>query len=78
MKQISVDVGGTFTDCLVLDEGGVVDGLVSLEAARRIYCVVLDPQTLALADAKTARLRSQPAEAIAPTVNERTLDVELT
>jgi N-methylhydantoinase A/oxoprolinase/acetone carboxylase beta subunit len=39
--RIGVDIGGTFTDVVLVDEGtgriGVADGYVTAEAARRDY-----------------------------------------
>ena len=52
--------------------------LVSVEAARRIYGVVLDPVTLAVDEAATGKLRSvPPAERCEGVINEETLDIEI-
>ena len=52
--------------------------LVSVEAARRIYGVVLDPVTLAVDEAATRKLRSVlPAERCEGVINEDTLDIEI-
>ncbi len=51
---------------------------VSLEAARLIYGVVIDADTLKLDETATAALRSnRPAERFDAVVNEETLAIEL-
>jgi len=52
--------------------------LVTVEAARLIYGVVVDPKTLRLDDAATAQLRSKPpTHRYGAVINEQTLDIEL-
>jgi N-methylhydantoinase B len=55
----------------------VRNGFVTLDAAERIYRVALDPQTLAIDEARTAALRAEQAPAIEVYVDEDRLTVEL-
>jgi hypothetical protein len=51
---------------------------VSVEAARLIYGVVVDPVSLKLDEAATKKLRSnRPKERYEAVINEETLDIEL-
>lgn len=62
-------------DAVVRD---VRDEMVSVEAAKRIYGVVLDPETFDVDVKATEKLRSQEIpEAVAVVVDEEALDVEL-
>jgi len=52
--------------------------LVTVEAARLIYGVVLDPATLAVDEAATGKLRSVlPTQRHQAVINDETLDIEL-
>ena len=55
----------------------VRNGFVTLNAAEQIYRVALDPETLAIDEAKTADLRAQEAPEIEVYVDEERLAVEL-
>jgi hypothetical protein len=55
----------------------VRNGFVTLEAAARIYRVALDPETLAIDEAKTAALRDEEAPQIEVYVDEERLVVDL-
>jgi N-methylhydantoinase B len=55
----------------------VRNGFVTLEAAERIYRVALDPQTLAVDEAKTAALRAGEPPEVEVYVDEERLVVEL-
>jgi N-methylhydantoinase B len=55
----------------------VVNELVSLDAAERIYRVALDPETLELDEARTAELRETPANEVDVVIDERQLSVGL-
>jgi N-methylhydantoinase B len=55
----------------------VRNGFVTLEAAEKIYRVALDPETLAIDEAKTARLRDEEAPEIEVYVDEDRLAVDL-
>jgi N-methylhydantoinase B len=55
----------------------VLDDLVSVEAAERIYRVALDPDTLELDGARTAELRGQPPERVDVVIDEARLTVGL-
>ncbi|OFZ89261.1 MAG: hypothetical protein A2V78_00040 [Betaproteobacteria bacterium RBG_16_64_18] len=56
----------------------VVREMVTVEAARLIYGVVLDPVTLRLDEAATRKLRSSPAsERYEAVINEETLGIEI-
>jgi len=51
---------------------------VTVEAARLIYGVVIDPVSLQVDQAATAKLRSTPpAQRYEPVINEETLDIEI-
>jgi len=51
---------------------------VTLEAARLIYGVVIDPVSLQVDQAATAKLRaSPPKQRYEPVINEETLDIEI-
>jgi hypothetical protein len=51
--------------------------MVSIEAARKIYGVAVDPTTFAVDERETRRLRSQPQSSWDVVVNEDTLTVGL-
>ena len=52
--------------------------MVTVEAARLIYGVVLDPVTLQVDEAATRKLRSAPpAQRYEAVINEETLDIEI-
>ena len=52
--------------------------IVTVEAARLIYGVVIDPATLRANEAATRKLRSAPpAQRYGAVINEQTLDIEL-
>jgi hypothetical protein len=52
--------------------------LVTVEAARLIYGVVIDSATFAVDEAATRNLRSvPPVQRYGAVINERTLDIEL-
>ena len=51
--------------------------VVSVEAAKRIYRVALDPETLEVDAEATARLRSDPSEAVPIVIDEERLTVGL-
>ena len=54
------------------------DGIVSMEGARLVYRVALDPQTLAVDDAQTVALRAAPANGdVRVVVDEDALAVRL-
>lgn len=55
----------------------VIDELVSVEAAERIYGVALDPETLAVDEERTAALRAQPPQQVPIVIDERSLTVRL-
>ncbi|MBI2960875.1 MAG: hydantoinase B/oxoprolinase family protein [Betaproteobacteria bacterium] len=55
----------------------VRNGMVSLDCARRIYGVAVDPASFAVDEAETRRLRSKPPEEWDVVINEKTLAVEL-
>ncbi|MBI4294440.1 MAG: hydantoinase B/oxoprolinase family protein, partial [Betaproteobacteria bacterium] len=55
----------------------VKDGMVSVEAARKIYGVAVDPASFGVDEAETRRLRSQPPTDWDVVINERTLAIEL-
>jgi N-methylhydantoinase B len=55
----------------------VRDGMVSVEAARKIYGVAVDPASFAVDEEETRRLRSQPPTDWEVVINEKTLAVEL-
>jgi len=56
----------------------VVREMVTVEAARLIYGVVLDPVTLQVDEAATRKLRSSPAsERYEAVINEETLGIEI-
>jgi N-methylhydantoinase B len=55
----------------------VVDEVVSVEAAERIYRVAIDPETLAMDPARTAQLRAHAAEEVAIVIDEQRLSVGL-
>jgi N-methylhydantoinase B len=55
----------------------VRNGYVTMQAARDIYGVALDGDTLTIDRSKTERLRAAEPKAIAPTIVEPTLELEL-
>ncbi|MCC6222972.1 MAG: hydantoinase B/oxoprolinase family protein [Thermoleophilia bacterium] len=55
----------------------VRNGYSSVQAARLIYKVVLDPETLAVDEAETARLRSEDFDEYEVVINEESLEVEI-
>ena len=55
----------------------VKNEMVSVEAARKIYGVAVDPATFAVDDAETKRLRSRPLAPWNVAINEKKLEVEL-
>jgi N-methylhydantoinase B len=55
----------------------VKNGFVSLEAAEKIYGVVLDPESLVVDEQRTAELRSNPATPVSVVIDEATLMVRL-
>jgi len=51
---------------------------ITVEAARLIYGVIVDPATFKVDQAATARLRaSPPAQRYEAVINEETLDIEI-
>jgi len=54
----------------------VVNEMVTLEAAERIYRVAIDPETLEVDPARTESLRAQPADAFEITIDEKQLAVQ--
>jgi len=55
----------------------VRDGMVSVEGARKIYGVAVDPVSFAVDEAETRRLRSQPPGAWEVAIDEELLDVAI-
>jgi N-methylhydantoinase B len=55
----------------------VRNGFVSLEAAEKVYGVALDPESLAIDEARTTELRSGPATPVEVVIDEETLTVGL-
>jgi N-methylhydantoinase B len=55
----------------------VRNGFVTLEAAKKIYGVALDSETLEVDEARTAELRAGPAPKIEVVIDEETLSVGL-
>ena len=55
----------------------VRDGMVSVEAARKIYGVAVDRASFAVDEGETRRLRSQPPTDWDVVINEKTLAIEL-
>src|SRR5262249_49925801 len=55
----------------------VVEEMVTLEAAERIYGVVLDPRTLTVDRERTAALRAVAAEPAVIAIDERLLETVL-
>jgi N-methylhydantoinase B len=51
----------------------VKNGMVSVEAARKIYGVSVDPVTFAVAEEETRRLRAQPQSQWDVVIDEKTL-----
>ena len=55
----------------------VVNGFVSIDGARRIYGVAIDPESLKIDDLKTAELRALSAKSVDVVIDETTLAVGL-
>jgi N-methylhydantoinase B/oxoprolinase/acetone carboxylase alpha subunit len=55
----------------------VVDEMITVDAAERIYGVALDPETFELDGERTAELRARPREPVEIVIDERRLTVGL-
>jgi N-methylhydantoinase B len=70
-------VGNPFERPAELVALDVKNEMVSVDAARKVYGVAVDPVSFAVDEAETRRLRSEPPRQWDPVINEKTLAVEL-